>query len=57
MYISLANLFNHCTQGGTDTSGDTDSGIFVNKDQSIIVIIYIDNILFLDADKQKLLKN
>jgi len=57
MYISLANSFNHCTQGGTDTSGDTDSGIFVNKDQSIIVIIYIDNILFLGADKQKLLKN
>src|SRR6266853_5826844 len=34
----------------------SESGIFVNKDQSIIVIIYIDNILFLGADKQKLLK-
>ena len=34
----------------------SDSGIFVNKDQSIIVIVYIDNVLFLGADKQKLLK-
>ena len=34
----------------------SDSGIFVNKDQSIIVIIYVDNVLFLGTDKQKLLK-
>jgi hypothetical protein len=33
-----------------------DSRIFVNKDQSIIIIIYIDNVLFLGTDKQKLLK-
>ena len=31
----------------------SDSGIFVNKDQSIIVIIYVDDVLFLGADKQK----
>jgi len=34
----------------------SDSGIFINKDQSIIVIIYVDDVLFLGADKQKLLK-
>jgi hypothetical protein len=34
----------------------SDSGLFVNKDQSIVVIVYIDNILFLGADKKKLLK-
>jgi Reverse transcriptase (RNA-dependent DNA polymerase) len=34
----------------------SDSGIFVNKDQSIVIIIYVDNILFLGADKKKLLK-
>ncbi len=34
----------------------SDSSIFVNKDQSIIVIIYVDDVLFLGADKQKLLK-
>ncbi len=34
----------------------SDSGIFVNKDQSIIIIIYVDNVLFLGTDKQKLLK-
>jgi hypothetical protein len=34
----------------------SDSGIFVNKDQSIVVIIYTDDILFLGADKKKLLK-
>src|SRR5216683_6141753 len=34
----------------------SDSGIFVNKDQSIIIIVYIDDVLFLGADKQKLLK-
>jgi hypothetical protein len=34
----------------------SDSSIFVNKDQSIIVIIYINNVLFLGTDKQKLLK-
>jgi len=33
----------------------SDSGIFVNKDQSIVVIIYVDNVLFLGADKKKLL--
>jgi hypothetical protein len=34
----------------------SDSGLFVNKDQSIVVIIYIDDVLFLGADKKKLLK-
>ncbi len=34
----------------------SDSSIFVNKDQSIIIIVYIDDVLFLGADKQKLLK-
>ena len=34
----------------------SDSGIFVNKDQSIIVIVYVDNVLFLGTDKKKLLK-
>jgi hypothetical protein len=34
----------------------SDSGIFVNKDQSIIVIVYVNNVLFLGIDKQKLLK-
>ena len=34
----------------------SDSGIFVNKDQSIIVIVYVDDVLFLGADKKKLLK-
>jgi hypothetical protein len=34
----------------------SDSGIFVNKDQSIVIIVYIDNILFLGTDKKKLLK-
>ena len=33
-----------------------DSSIFINKDQSIIIIIYVDDVLFLGADKQKLLK-
>jgi hypothetical protein len=34
----------------------SDSGIFVNKDQSIIIIIYVNDVLLLGADKQKLLK-
>jgi hypothetical protein len=34
----------------------SDSGIFVNKDQSIIAIIYVNDVLFLGTDKQKLLK-
>jgi hypothetical protein len=34
----------------------SDSGLFVNKDQSIVVIVYVDNVLFLGADKKKLLK-
>ena len=34
----------------------SDSGIFVNKDQSIVVIVYVDDVLFLGADKKKLLK-
>ncbi len=34
----------------------SDSRIFVNKDQSIIVIVYVDDVLFLGTDKQKLLK-
>jgi len=33
-----------------------DSGIFINKDQSIIVIIYVDDVLFLGTDRKKLLK-
>jgi hypothetical protein len=33
-----------------------DSSIFINKDQSIIIIIYVDDVLFLGVDKQKLLK-
>ena len=35
----------------------SDSGLFVNKDQSIIVIVYVDDVLFLGADKKKLLKS
>jgi hypothetical protein len=34
----------------------SDSGIFVNKDQSIVIIVYVDDVLFLGADKKKLLK-
>jgi hypothetical protein len=34
----------------------SDSGLFVNKDQSIIVIVYVDDVLFLGVDKKKLLK-
>jgi hypothetical protein len=34
----------------------SDSSIFVNKDQSIIIIVYVDDVLFLGTDKQKLLK-
>jgi hypothetical protein len=34
----------------------SDSGVFVNKDQSVIIIVYVDDILFLGADKKKLLK-
>ena len=34
----------------------SDSGIFVNKDQSIIVIVYVNDVLFLGTDKTKLLK-
>jgi hypothetical protein len=33
----------------------SDSGIFVNKDQSIVIIVYVDDVLFLGADKKKLL--
>jgi hypothetical protein len=34
----------------------SDSRLFVNKDQSIVVIVYVDKVLFLGADKKKLLK-
>ena len=34
----------------------SDSGIFVNKDQSIVIIVYVDDVLFLGVDKKKLLK-
>jgi len=34
----------------------SDSGLFVNKDESIVVVVYVDNVLFLGADKKKLLK-
>jgi hypothetical protein len=34
----------------------SDSGIFINKDQSIVIIVYVDDVLFLGADKKKLLK-
>jgi hypothetical protein len=34
----------------------SDSGIFVNKDKSLIAIVYVDDVLFLGADKNALLK-
>ena len=34
----------------------SDSGIFVNKDKTIFVIVYVDDVLFLGADKKALLK-
>jgi hypothetical protein len=34
----------------------SDSGLFVNKEKSIVAIVYVDNVLFLGADKPKLLK-
>jgi hypothetical protein len=33
----------------------SDSGIFVNKDKSIVTIIYVDNVLFIGADKEQIL--
>ena len=40
-------------QGFTRLSSD--SGIFVNKDRSIIVIVYVDDVLFMGADKKQIL--
>ena len=34
----------------------SDSGIFINKDKTIFVIVYVDDVLFLGADKKALLK-
>ena len=34
----------------------SDSGLFVNKEKSIVAIVYVDDVLFLGADKPKLLK-
>ena len=33
----------------------SDSGIFVNKDKSIVAIVYVDNVLFMGADKTQIL--
>jgi hypothetical protein len=33
----------------------SDSGIFINKDKSIIAIVYVDNVLFMRPDRNKLL--
>jgi hypothetical protein len=33
----------------------SDSGIFVNKDKSIVTIVYVDNVLFLGPNKKDLL--
>ena len=33
----------------------SDSGLFVNKERTIIAIVYVDDVLFLGADKPKLL--
>jgi hypothetical protein len=33
----------------------SDSGIFVNKDKSIVAIIYVDDVLFMGADKEQIL--
>jgi hypothetical protein len=32
----------------------SDSGLFVNKDKSIVVIVYVDNVLFLGKDKDSI---
>ena len=34
----------------------SDSGLFVNKEKTIIAIVYVDDVLFLGADKTKLLR-
>jgi Reverse transcriptase (RNA-dependent DNA polymerase) len=34
----------------------SDSGLFINEDTSIIAIIYVDDLLFLGADKDGLLR-
>ena len=34
----------------------SDSGLFVNKDKTIVAIVYVDDVLFLGADKPKLLR-
>jgi hypothetical protein len=33
----------------------SDSGIFVNKDKSIVAIVYVDDVLFLGPNKKDLL--
>src|SRR6201996_3091849 len=34
----------------------SDSGLFVNRDKTIVAIVYVDDVLFLGADKPKLLR-
>ena len=34
----------------------SDSGIFVNKDKSIVAIVYVDDVLFMGADKTQILR-
>src|ERR1700761_9330392 len=34
----------------------SDSGLFVNKEKTIVAIVYVDDVLFLGADKTKLLR-
>jgi hypothetical protein len=34
----------------------SDSGLFVNKERTIVAIVYVDDVLFLGADKPKLLR-
>jgi hypothetical protein len=34
----------------------SDSGIFVNKDKSIVAIVYVDDVLFMGADREQILR-
>ena len=34
----------------------SDSGIFANKDKSIVAIVYVDDVLFMGADKTQILQ-
>jgi len=34
----------------------SDSGLFVNKDKSIVAIVYVDDVLFMGANKKSLLE-